>query len=526
MQKLYRERLTREEQESAAKKLDVFKSYFRYAEWEYGDLVIRYYGFAGLMGRGGGLREINTLKLKFTFEDLESEEINWKSLEVQDFPRPHLAPITEDEIREVLPEWTVNTISPLENIGDHVPEANYSYAQAGRLYDSFRKKKRQHVRSDIGDDLPERGATAARPTVSDGIELRVTGNEDERRFRPINIEEENFGGFAHHDDNQYGYMVPGYSGSSNYRPEPYSKGYPSQPRPSAPPEIQQTDSYYEERGAKPKRRPQYENMYPEVKVISQGHSSAREGNKLRTPQSQDPHVRAHSTQNPSTDIHSPHANLPSPQPHSPHENLHSRQPQSPYAYFPHKQGVSYDQKPASGLDYKDSFNRVQGSDRSSRSEAVDSGIASDSDHVRENSDDKTQYQYVNTQKQQSPKHPYAMDNAGYHHDEAVDVSDAMRKHKELVARMMGGVTQQLPSNDYSPAGNYQEGKQSKHSSAQYSKVGNAGMAPNNKSVGLPPMSATATGHTGYNVPDRRSNARSGYAQNVSRSQKKVDESFI
>ena len=44
----------------------------------------------------------------------------------------------------MLPTWTINLVSPLECIGESVPEHSYSYNQAGRLYESFRKKKRQH----------------------------------------------------------------------------------------------------------------------------------------------------------------------------------------------------------------------------------------------------------------------------------------------------------------------------------------------------------------------------------------------
>ena len=58
VEKIYKDTLTRSEQENAAEILDVVKSYFRYAEWEYGDLIIRFHGYAALMGRGGGLREM------------------------------------------------------------------------------------------------------------------------------------------------------------------------------------------------------------------------------------------------------------------------------------------------------------------------------------------------------------------------------------------------------------------------------------------------------------------------------------
>jgi hypothetical protein len=60
---VYKDRLSKVEQENAAKTLDLVKTYFRYAEWEYGDLILRYYGYAGLMGRGGGLKEMHVSDL-------------------------------------------------------------------------------------------------------------------------------------------------------------------------------------------------------------------------------------------------------------------------------------------------------------------------------------------------------------------------------------------------------------------------------------------------------------------------------
>ena len=49
-----------------------------------------------------------------------------------------------DEIRTMLPGWTVNAVTPLEAIGEIAPARTYSYAQAGRLYASFRKVRKSH----------------------------------------------------------------------------------------------------------------------------------------------------------------------------------------------------------------------------------------------------------------------------------------------------------------------------------------------------------------------------------------------
>ena len=63
---IYKKTLTKSEQENAASALDLVKSFFRYAEWEYGDLIIRFHGYAALMGRGGGLRDMTVSVLRQT----------------------------------------------------------------------------------------------------------------------------------------------------------------------------------------------------------------------------------------------------------------------------------------------------------------------------------------------------------------------------------------------------------------------------------------------------------------------------
>ena len=66
VEEIYKKTLTKSEQENASSKLDLVKSFFRYAEWEYGDLIIRFHGYAALMGRGGGLRDMTVSVLRQT----------------------------------------------------------------------------------------------------------------------------------------------------------------------------------------------------------------------------------------------------------------------------------------------------------------------------------------------------------------------------------------------------------------------------------------------------------------------------
>ena len=58
MEKIHKRSLRRSERAGAVSTMDLIKSCFRYVEWEYGDLVMRYHGYAGLLGRGGGLRDM------------------------------------------------------------------------------------------------------------------------------------------------------------------------------------------------------------------------------------------------------------------------------------------------------------------------------------------------------------------------------------------------------------------------------------------------------------------------------------
>ena len=58
IQQLFKENLKVKECGDDAGSIDRMKSYFRYAEWEHAELILRYYGLATMLGRGGGLREM------------------------------------------------------------------------------------------------------------------------------------------------------------------------------------------------------------------------------------------------------------------------------------------------------------------------------------------------------------------------------------------------------------------------------------------------------------------------------------
>ena len=429
-----------------------------------------------------------------------------------------------DEIRESLPAWTVNGVSPLENIGEQVPTANYSYAQAGRLYDSFRKKKR--ARATRGDQA-EGGLPHPRPTVTDGIELRVMGHEDHRQQH----HGDEYDGRQYQDHQDYnayasghgaGYNASGYQ--NGYDKGGYQDGYykgayqngPDQWRGQCP----EDDGFHEERGAKPKRVVQpdtHGHMYPEVKAIS---------DKSKSPRSDGFYPSAPPMEGPNA-----YANIPLHKSPNPYTNVTPKaQEEGPYSR-PLPARDSHESTPLS-----DRFTRLrmQGSDRSSHSETgsyvADSGICSDSDgHVREGSCDKP----FNPQLQKhSPTHPYAMDNHGFDNDET-DVREAMRKHKELIAKMMGEAHAPTAQVDASvEQSSFHDNRQQRYApqssygdnGGHYAARSSALPAPYSKS-GVPSPSSlnghdyTATGNTHYGQGR-------GYGQMTQNNVQQVDESFI
>lgn len=146
VQRVYREHLKQKELNEAQESLsgiDDCLVHFRFAEWEHCDLVVRSHGYGARLNRTSPLYALRNLEFTWKFEDIGMHEMIWSQYDGQRYPKPHLSPVTEDEIRALLPAWTINSVSPLAEMGEAVPEHNYSYAQAGRLYESFRKKKRQ-----------------------------------------------------------------------------------------------------------------------------------------------------------------------------------------------------------------------------------------------------------------------------------------------------------------------------------------------------------------------------------------------
>ncbi|XP_041365773.1 uncharacterized protein LOC121380848 [Gigantopelta aegis] len=130
---------------------ELFQEYdvVTHAEWDFAELTVKYPGRIGEMPRLSTLDPRTLLnqympecrELTFDFADLEAEEVGLVDNKSGFVVSRPIEPVLEEEIRTLLPGWTVNEISPLDNIGEKVP-ATYSYAQAGRLYESFRKKNR------------------------------------------------------------------------------------------------------------------------------------------------------------------------------------------------------------------------------------------------------------------------------------------------------------------------------------------------------------------------------------------------
>ncbi|CAG5116560.1 unnamed protein product [Candidula unifasciata] len=163
IQRVYTEHLAQKEKGEAQNSGSACLTYFRYAEWEHCDLNLRYHGYGANINRSSAFHSLPSLEMKWDFEDIGMHEMEWNQLTGEVYPRPHLSSVYEDEIREALPGWTINSVSPLENIGDSVPENNYDYAQAGRLYASFRKKSRLR-------NIPQHGAVSGSSAYANDYE--------------------------------------------------------------------------------------------------------------------------------------------------------------------------------------------------------------------------------------------------------------------------------------------------------------------------------------------------------------------
>lgn len=278
-------------------------------------------------------------------------------------------------------------MSPLENIGEHIPADHYSYAQAGKLYESFRKKKRwqrQEKENSLSGRLPFKEGASYNDVnlevvdeVHDYDHLPSSGYTAYQEDAPVqNVAYDNYGddrgrlkqGQESYNDNEHG-----------------------------------DDGFYDAHKAEPvqssvaRKVDGYGHMYPDVKI--------------RTAETAKSKIRSY-------------------------ENT---------SRFPASSGAA----PSSSrpLDYTDAgitsqFTRrhLQGSDRSSHSEAgssgaTDSGIYSDSDGFsKESVSDRL---HTRSLQNQISKQLYAMDNMGFHNDED-EVRTAMQKHKEMVAKMMAG----------------------------------------------------------------------------------------
>ncbi|GFN80416.1 hypothetical protein PoB_000692200 [Plakobranchus ocellatus] len=163
IERVYREHLQQKEAGEAASErgfrgmLSRALLPFRFAEWDHGDLTLRSHGLAAKLKTSTPLMlELNNLDMTWDFEDVGMHDMMWNQLQPElVFSRPHLASVSEDEIRAVLPGWTVNAVTPLEAIGEAAPTHSYSYAQAGRLYASFRKVRKSNDKNPYHNRLPD-----------------------------------------------------------------------------------------------------------------------------------------------------------------------------------------------------------------------------------------------------------------------------------------------------------------------------------------------------------------------------------
>lgn len=151
IERIYREHLEQKESGEAESKSGLKRTLaktllqFRYVEWDHGDLTLRSHGLAAKLKTSTRLMlEMDNVEKVWDFEDIGMHDMVWSQWQHDlVFPGPNLAPVSEDEIRAVLPGWTINAVTPLEAIGEVAP-VTYSYAQAGRLYASFRKTRKFH----------------------------------------------------------------------------------------------------------------------------------------------------------------------------------------------------------------------------------------------------------------------------------------------------------------------------------------------------------------------------------------------
>lgn len=147
---------------------------------------------------------------------------------------------------------------------------------------------------------------------------------------------------------------------------------------------------------------------------------------------------------------------------------------------------------------------------------ADSGICSDSDgHVRDGSYDSAPYA------KNSPPHRFAMDNHGFQHEEP-DVNEAMRKHKELIAKMVGGAQPEADPGYHDRQQRHTSQSSDKYSDGYYGNK--SAPVPSPYSKGGAASTRSPYGHHGHaGVHYSKTN---GYSSNLQSTREQVGESFI
>ncbi|XP_059163310.1 uncharacterized protein LOC131946508 [Physella acuta] len=395
IQRVYREHLRQKEMNEALESssgLDDCLLHFRYAEWDHCDLVIRYHGYAATFKKNMGMFELPNLEFLCKFEDIGMHEMEWSQYNGQKFPKPHLAPVTEDEIRALLPQWTINGVSPLTDIGEAVPEHNYSYAQAGRLYESFRKKKRQRnpPNREAGPSSAHYDSQSA-DQHADDLELKGAVGYDSN-VHPEHLDDYDYSDGYYNPRNDQHDMAYGYANAAHKVDRYYDSGVedehsvdwqrPRENKQSAPPRRNQP-----QKPTQPAVTDKYGHINANVEIKAPDRYQNVASGKL---------VNSH-----------------------------------------------YDRPSRPGINGDDHMYEVplkkQDSDRSSRSTNADSGYSPDTDgqRSREDSYDYNDQSYMTRSKHDlAPLKNYVdphvgLENPAFSHDN----QDALQKHKEFVAKM-------------------------------------------------------------------------------------------
>ncbi|CAL1528737.1 unnamed protein product [Lymnaea stagnalis] len=413
VQRVYREHLKQKELNEALESLsgiDDCLVNFRFAEWEHCDLVVRSHGYGARLNRTSPLYALRNLEFTWKFEDIGMHEMVWSQYDGQRYPKPHLSPVTEDEIRTILPAWTINSVSPLAEMGEDVPEHNYSYAQAGRLYESFRKKKRQR-----NTPLAEPHHRATPQTINHEEELQGAVGYDsnygysEVEYNDVNDHE------VDRDPSLYAYQNArvlngekdrGYEKSSSY--EHYGRQH--QPYSHYDSGVEDEIAGDWEKSGENKRQETHNTQSDEP---------------LRSPAYADKHGHFNAA-----------VEIKKPPPRSKHHNGN---------YYDVAKSL-YD-RPGTAVDYHGYSGplKKQDSDRSSRSTNADSGYSPETEGVRsrEDSYDYNDHSYKSNVKQdynvkdsvplkRMAEPPVGLDNPAFNNNN----QDALQRHKDMVSQIL------------------------------------------------------------------------------------------